>query len=243
MVESNVSDEAASTVPPLITAGSTKLKSSVWADFEYKAGEGRAAAMATCRWCDKTLCAGGRNGSSHLRRHSKRCRERWRQQTTAPAAAGPSLGDQEAFYLVNGLNIQQLFDELDSTDLVHIDPASDDAHFLPNFVFILLFILMFSSLHMQTCRALSLSSLQRILHLGGSSKRQEKGKYPSRVLLLSFASDPYPSSVLTIGRVAKFGQCQIRQYFLNFGDLTEFDQTLSNFAENYFGCKKSTCFM
>jgi hypothetical protein len=156
MVESNVSDEAASTVPPLITAGSTKLKSSVWADFEYKAGEGRAAAMATCRWCDKTLCAGGRNGSSHLRRHSKRCRERWRQQTTAPAAAGPSLGDQEAFYLVNGLNIQQLFDELDSTDLVHIDPASDDAHFLPNFVFILLFILMFSSLHMQTCRALSL---------------------------------------------------------------------------------------
>jgi hypothetical protein len=77
MVGSNISDEAASTVPPLfIIASSTNLKSPAWADFESKGRRrGRSGcASAMCRWCDKRLCAGGRNDTSHLLRHSKRCR-------------------------------------------------------------------------------------------------------------------------------------------------------------------------
>jgi hypothetical protein len=200
MVESNVSDEAASTVPPLITAGSTKLKSSVWADFEYKVGEGgAAAATATCRWCHQTLCAGGRNGTTHLRRHteSKKCQaraeERRRQPTTAPAAAaGPSLGDQEALYFVDGLNIPQLFDELDAQGLVHINPpASDDAHFWPNCMPILL--LFIPSIEAPVARlAHQCQCSCAVPQRANSSSRwffqktKEKGKCPSR--FLSFAS-------------------------------------------------------
>ncbi|XP_062196046.1 uncharacterized protein LOC133899118 [Phragmites australis] len=144
--------EAAAASTTQRTGKKSRLTSAVWVHFVYNASD----STATCRKCGATLCAGGKKGTSHLKRHTKtkRCKTRAAEQRrllTAPAAAETSPGKQEhysmstkvadeeeeEFFFVDGINIPELFDELDAKGLVFIDQDSQavgagDAHFRPN---------------------------------------------------------------------------------------------------------------
>ncbi|XP_062192638.1 uncharacterized protein LOC133896134 [Phragmites australis] len=135
--------------------------SDVWRDFDYNASDSATggAATATCKICGTPMCAGSKNGTSHLRRHQggKRCMARAaaRRLAAPDAAAEPSPGDhdysmvtadeeeqqdeEEGFMFVDGMNIVEVYDELMAMGLVDIDQgsavvAAPDAHFPANYM-------------------------------------------------------------------------------------------------------------
>ncbi|CAO2187424.1 unnamed protein product [Urochloa humidicola] len=120
-----------------------QLTSTVWGSFRInRPAAAGGPVTATCWECGQTLRAGSSIGTSHLRRHTgtKRCQKlaaelrRRRELDTAPcsAAEAPPPGDreddsvspvpvEEEFFVVDDIDIAELFDDLVVKDLVNID--------------------------------------------------------------------------------------------------------------------------
>ncbi|PAN34174.1 hypothetical protein PAHAL_6G073300 [Panicum hallii] len=118
------------------------LKSAVWGSFTRNRPAAGGPATATCGECGQILRAGSSIGTSHLRRHTgtKRCQqraaERRRQQLTAPPPGGgdqddhptsPPVSVEEPFFVVDGVDIPELLDDLIGKGLANIDEQSSGA--------------------------------------------------------------------------------------------------------------------